>query len=185
VLSRRPDLRAAERDLAAAGYDAAAARRDFWPSLSLTAALGSRAVDPENLLAQSGALTQVAAALAAPLRSFGRLEGARDQADARRLAAAIAYRKAATEALDEVERALAAARSAAARSDALNRALGAAADQSRLASSRYRSGLAPFLEVLVAERAVFDAEANLAGARADAARAYAALNLAMGLGADL
>lgn len=182
VLARRPDLVAAERDLAAAGFDAEAARRDFWPTLTLDAALGGRASDPVTPFTPEGALVRVGAGLTAPLFTFGRLEGARDAADARRTQAAVRYRQAATRALSEVERALVSARQAEARRETLAAAAEAARDQARLASSRYRAGLTPFVDVLVAERALADAEAELATARGDAARAYAALHLALGAG---
>jgi multidrug efflux system outer membrane protein len=181
VLARRPDLIAAERELAAAGFDAEAARRDFWPTLTLDAALGARASDPVAPFTPEGALVRVAAGLTAPLLTFGRLEGARDAADARRAQAAVRYRQAATRALSEVERALASARQAETRRETLSAAAEAAREQTRLAASRYRAGLTPFVDVLVAERALADAEADLAAARGDAARAYAALHLALGV----
>lgn len=180
VLARRPDLRAAERELAAAGFDAEAARRDFWPSLTLDAALGARAADPVTPFTPEGALVRAAAGLTAPVFTFGRLQGARDAADARRDAAAVRYRQAATNAVSEVERALVSAREAQARRATLSDAAEAARDQARLARSRYRAGLTAFFDVLLAERALADAEADLATAQADAARAYAALHLALG-----
>lgn len=182
VLARRPDLVAAERELAAAGFGVEAARRDFWPTLTLDAALGARASDPVTLFTPEGALVRVGAGLTAPLFTFGRLEGAREAADARRTEAAARYRQAATRALSEVERALVSARQAEARRTTLAAAADAAREQTRLASSRYRAGLTPFVDVLTAERALADAEAELATASGDAARAYAALHLALGVG---
>jgi NodT family efflux transporter outer membrane factor (OMF) lipoprotein len=182
VLARRPDLRVAELDLRAAGADADAARRDFWPTLSLGAALGGQEVDPETLFTASGFLSRLTAELTAPVFSFGRLESARDGADARRLQADIAYRQAAIDALAEVETALVALAAAEARAATLDAAARAAATQAALADQRYRAGLSPFLEVLVARRAAADAEAELAGAQGAALSGWARLNAAAGLG---
>jgi NodT family efflux transporter outer membrane factor (OMF) lipoprotein len=182
VLARRPDLRAADLQLLAAGADARAARRDFWPTLSLSAALGGQEVDPTTPFTASGFLSQIAGGLTAPLLSFGRLESARDVADARRTQAEIAYRQAAVDALSEVEAALVALASAEARAATLAEAVAAADDQTRLANQRYRGGVSPFLEVLTAQRAAADARAEEAVARGQALTAYARLNAAVGLG---
>lgn len=182
VLARRPDLRAAEFQLWAAGADAEAARRDFWPTLSLSAALGGQAVTPETPSTASGFLSQLAGGLTAPLFSFGRLESGRDAADARRTQAEIAYRQSAIDALSEVERGLVALASAEARVETLSDAVAAADDQTRLANQRYRGGVSPFLEVLTAQRAAADARASLATAQGDALVSYARLHAAVGLG---
>lgn len=182
VLARRPDLRAAELELWAAGADADAARRDFWPTLSLAAAFGGQEVDPTTPFTASGFLAQVAGGLTAPLVSFGRLESARDAADARRRQAAIAYRQAAVDALAGVETALVALAGAEARAATLDEAVEAARTRASLATHRYRAGVSPFLEVLDAERSLAEAEADLAGARGETVAAWARLHAAAGLG---
>lgn len=182
VIATRPDLVAAERDLAAAGFDARAARADYWPRLTLGGVLGAQAVDPTTAFTGAGVLTQLLGSITAPLFQGGRLAANRDVADARVAESAAAYRSAVGQALAEVERALIATGSAEQRSVALGAARAAAVDQSSLARARYRGGLVNFFEVQTAERAVFDAEAELATAQADAGRAFAALNAALGLG---
>lgn len=92
MLARRPDLRAAELQLWATGADARAARRDFWPTLSLSAALGGQESDRQTPFTASGFLGHLAGWLTAPLLSFGRLESARDGADARLAPAEVSYR---------------------------------------------------------------------------------------------
>jgi NodT family efflux transporter outer membrane factor (OMF) lipoprotein len=184
VLARRPDLRAAERELAAAGWDARAARADFWPRLTLSALIGGQDVSPASAFLGPGTAYAAGASVAGTLLSFGRLEGARDAADARLQGAAVAYRRTAARALSEVEAALVAGTAAEARRAALAEALEHAEDQTRLAKARYRAGLSPLLEVLVAQRAAYEAEAALTAARADAALAYADLSAAMGLGGE-
>lgn len=182
VLSRRPDLRVAELELWASGADARAARRDFWPTLSLSAALGGQELSPSTPFTTSGILGQMAGGLTGPLFSFGRLEAARDATDARQVQAQIAYRQAAIDALSEVERALAALVSANARAATLLQATVAAEDQVALATHRYRAGISPYIDVLAARRAAADAEAERAAAVGEALAAYARLNAAAGLG---
>jgi NodT family efflux transporter outer membrane factor (OMF) lipoprotein len=182
VLARRPDVLAAERALAATGFEAAAARRDFWPTITLGAAVGGQVSDPEFPGAFTGALGQLTGGLLAPLLSFGRLEAARDGADAARREAAIRYRQTATRAVSEVETALTAAREADVRRVTLAEALAANRRRAALSMSRYRAGLSPLLDVLVAREGEARAEADLATAQADTARAYIALSVAMGLG---
>lgn len=182
VIARRPDLLAAEQRLTAAGFDRKAAVRDFFPRLTFSGLVGVQWADPETPFTAGGGIYNVAGSLAAPLLTFGRLEGALQGADARKQRAALEYRDAATEALSEVERALIASIEAQVQAGAQADALAAARDQAALARSRYVAGLAPFLEVLVAEQSAFASEAAAARAQADAAQAFARLSSAMGLG---
>lgn len=183
VLAGRPDMVAAEAELRGAGFEVEAARRDFWPTVSLSAALGGRWVDPETPFSVTGGLESLGASVVAPLFSFGRLEAARDGADGRRDVAALTYRRAATLALAEVETALSALAGAGSRLEMLEVALDAARDRRALASQRHQAGLTSILDVLVADLGVAEVQAELAGARGDAARAWIALCVAQGLGA--
>lgn len=182
VLARRPELRAAELELWAAGADAEAARRDFWPTLSLASALGGQSLNPETPFTASGFLDQITVGLTAPVFSFGRLGLARDAADARSLQAEIAYRQAAIDALVGVEGALIALASAEARTVMLAQALNAAEDQIGLASSRYRAGLSSIDAVLIAQKDAAGVEEALAVARGDALVSFARFNAEVGLG---
>ena len=184
VIARRPDLRAAEQQMRAAGWDAQAARRDFFPKLTLSGVIGVQWNDPETPFTANGGLYNVAGSLAAPLLTFGRLEGARAGADARLERAALEYRNAAEDALSQVERELITGIESAARAAAQDAALAAAAEQAGLARARYDSGLSPLQDVLEAEQVMFESRAALAGALAEAAGAYARLSTAMGLGAS-
>lgn len=184
VVARRPDLRAAEQRLRAAGFDAQAARRDFFPKLTFSGIVGVQWNDPETPFTANGGIYNVAGSLAAPLLTFGRLEGARAGADARLQRAALEYRNAAEDALGEVERALIAGIESQRRTTAQAVAVTAATDAAHLARSRYDAGLTPLLDVLVAEQAMFQARSELAAAQAEAASAFARLSTSMGIGAS-
>lgn len=178
VIARRPDLRAAEARLAAAGLDAAAARADRWPTVSLAATLtqnGNSAL-PDFSLASAG-LSAIGT-----LFDFGRLDALADAAGAEAEREAAAYRRSVSFALSEVERE--ADRAARAREEALaNRAAAMSArDQATLARARYASGLSSFVDVLIAERAVADAEIAEAAAAGRVVDAGVSLAAALGLG---
>jgi multidrug efflux system outer membrane protein len=178
VLARRPDLRAAEARLAAAGLDASAARADRWPTASLAAAFTrtgeSRAPTLDVL---GGGVTALAT-----LFDFGRLDALADAAGAQAEREAAAYRRAVASALAEVEREADRVVRAREARDANRAAADSAREQAELARTRYSSGLASFLDVLVAERAVADAEIAQAAAEGRALDAGVALAAALGLG---
>lgn len=182
VLARRPEMRAAELELWAAGADAQAARRDFWPTLSLAGALGAQDINPVMPFTASGFLTQAAVGLSAPVFSFGRLSSARDAADARRLQAQINYRQAAIDALVAVERAVVVLAAAEARAATLSQALDAAQEEIDLSSYRYRAGLSSIDPVLEAQAKASDAEDALAMARREVLVSFARFNAEAGLG---
>lgn len=178
VIARRPDVRAAEARLAAAGLDARAARADRWPTVSLAAALtqtsASRGAD--------GGLATGGVSILGTLFDFGRLDALADAAGARAQAEAALYRRTVTFALSNVE--TEADRVARAREDvAANRAaVQSAREQAALARTRYTSGLSSFLDVLIAERALADADIALAAAEGRATDAGISLAAALGLG---
>src|SRR5690606_12607936 len=103
LLTERPDLRAAEQQLAAAKLDVSAARRAFYPSLSLDGSLGDEAYAlaktaalPESLLADLfGSLT-------APLLNRSELRAEYLSASAEQLQAVLEYERAVLRAYVEV-----------------------------------------------------------------------------------
>jgi outer membrane protein, multidrug efflux system len=175
-LARRPDIAAAEAQARAAGLDARAARRDRLPQLSLT--LTSSSLTGDALMA--GQVSGGAVAIAATLLDFGRLEGLARANGARAEAAALLYRQAVVQGLTEVETQAGAVRRADAAVMALDAAVASASDQARLARVRYTSGLSSFLDVLVADQALYEAESARTTARAERATAAFALIAALG-----
>ena len=152
VLRQRPDVRAAESRVQAAlaRLDQAAAAR--WPSFSLSATLGLRALTLGGLLDGSVANTLLAS-LSVPLFDGGALAAqqraqaaALEQARAQWLGTVLA-------ALKDVENALLALRQDGERLQHLQTAATAARDAELIAQQRYRSGLVDFRTVLDAQRA--------------------------------
>jgi len=106
LLTRRPDLRAAERDVARAWAEGRQAEAELYPVLSLDAALGVESESLDDLFSGSARAFSVGPSLTAPLFRGGILRWAVRAADAREEAARLAYERAVLEALREVEEGL-------------------------------------------------------------------------------
>jgi NodT family efflux transporter outer membrane factor (OMF) lipoprotein len=174
ILARRPDLRRAERDLAAADALAGAAVADLYPKVTLGGLFGWRG---EPI---SGPIWSLAAGATAPLFNGGRLRAEVEAADARKQQRYFAYRQLALLALEDVEVSLSAYASAGRNLEALDRLVGNQDEQLALAQERYRRGLSPFIDVLDAQRSLYAAQSERAVAQAELAKAYVALNKAVG-----
>jgi NodT family efflux transporter outer membrane factor (OMF) lipoprotein len=179
LLANRPDVAAAAANLAASDADLAAAARARFPRITLSGVIGLLSFRPEDFFNDSiiGTLT---AGIAGPLLDFGRVGAGIDAAAGDKRAAFAAYRGAVFQALGDAEAAygvVAAADNEAALSveerDQLTRA-------ASLAETRYRAGLASFLEVLEARRAADASGERAAAALGRAARARIVLWQALG-----
>ena len=166
LLRRRPDIRAAERALAAASARAGAARAELFPQVRLTGFIGLLAGSLGNLIS-GGALSFGAG----PAVSWGvfdlpRLRAQVGAADARTEAALVNYHSTVLGALREVEDALVtygAVRDEMAR---LAARAEASREAARLTGIGFREGVGQYLDVLVAERSRVEAEAALVEAQA-------------------
>lgn len=152
LLLRRPDLREAEQQLIAANARIGAARAQYFPSLGLTAMLGSESVAFSNLFSGPAGIFQFAAAISQPIWNAGRIGFGVEAAEARHEQALAQYRQAVAAAFRDVRDALAAQQATGERlaaETARTGALEAALTQVRL---RYDAGIASRLEVLDVER---------------------------------
>lgn len=180
LLRGRPDVAAAERRLAAADQEIAAAAAERYPRLSISAALGLFTLGLSGLFDDASLTGSLGAGVAAPLLDFGRIGARIGQRQAEAREAFADYRGTLFTALGETEAALGAVGAAARRAAALERQASIDADATMLARERYRRGLDTFLTVIDAERTGFNSRANAIEARADAARAQIALYRAAG-----
>lgn len=180
LLRTRPDVAAAERRLAAADQEIAAAAAERYPRLSITAALGLFTLGLSNLFDDRALTGSVAAGLAGPLIDFGRVGARIDQRQAAAREAFAAYRRVLFAALGETEAALGTLAAVDRRAVALERQAGIDLDAAKLSRERYRLGLDTFLTVIDAERTAFASRANAIEARADVARGRVALYRAIG-----
>lgn len=180
LLERRPDVRAAERRLAAATARVGVATADMYPNVSIGGSGGWTALDASDLgdgdtsRWSLGPLIQWSFPNRAAARA--RLGAAQSDVDA----ALADFDGAWLGALREVESALAAYAGELERVEALGSARTHAADAAELASVRFDAGQISFLDVLQAELALADAELALASSQSRVTRLEVALFLALG-----
>ena len=159
LLERRPDIRRAEAELAAANANVGAARAAIYPSLTLSGTGGYRAAHLLSLFNSSNAFYSLAASVLGTIFDGGVLAGKREVAEARRVELVEAYYRAVLTAFREVEDALAGNEQFAEQERLQQEAVIHARVAYRLAETRYRAGAADFITVLDAQRALLTAEA--------------------------
>lgn len=166
LLLRRPDLRQAERALAAADARVAEAHAAYFPRISLTGVFG-RISDSLSDVVAGGAhsVSSLGPAMTAPLYSGGGLQANRDAALARRDQALLAYRLASLNALREVADALESYQRSGEQLRLQQERVQAQREALRLADRRFASGVVSFIEVLDAQRQLLAADTDLVNAR--------------------
>jgi multidrug efflux system outer membrane protein len=182
LLERRPDVQSAEQLLVAANADIGAAKALFFPNVSLSAAAGGVSNDISNLVDKRAAIWSVSGGFLQPVFQGWRLFWNYEATKARFDQALAQYEKAAQNGFREVADSLAnieKLRDARVEQEAQVRAL---ADASRLARLRYDRGLANYLEVVIADQDLFDAELELARTRGAQLNAVVQLYRALGGG---
>lgn len=182
LLLNRPDIVAAEHALQAASANIAAARAAFFPRIALTAALGTASAELDGLFKDGSHAWQLAPAVALPLFDSGRRNAALDLAEARRQQALARYEQTLQSAFRDVNDALAARRWLGEQLDTLRATLAVQRERARLATLRYDSGAARYLEVLDAERELLTTEQQLVQIQRAGASAELALYAALGGG---
>jgi len=182
LLRRRPDLRAAEAGLDAARADVVAARAAMLPSIRLTGGGGFSSAELSSLFTPAGFLANLASGIAAPIFDAGRLDAQRERAVAAEGAAVEAYRSAVIAAFRDVEDALAGLKYLAEVEAAQQDAHREAQNSYDIAEARYRAGRTDFLDLLDAQRNLFQQEDALREVRLARLNASVALYEALGGG---
>jgi NodT family efflux transporter outer membrane factor (OMF) lipoprotein len=154
LIGRRPDIVAARLRAEAAAKRIDVARADFYPNISLSALVGLQSLGLSRLFDAGSEYGSGGAAISLPVFDGGRLQGRYRGSRADYDTAVATYDRTLTGALREVAD-IVAGRAATARQLAGRReALAAAAEASKLATLRYRAGLANQIEQLTAEDAM-------------------------------
>ncbi|KAB2888981.1 MAG: efflux transporter outer membrane subunit [Desulfobulbaceae bacterium] len=158
LLERRPDLRQAEQTLIAANARIGVARAAYFPTISLTGAYGSASGDLADLFKGPASVWSYSAPVSMPIFTAGRIAGSVREAEAIQQQALIGYQQAIQNAFREVNDALTA-------QSRTRRQLAAQKDQvdslvqySDIARLRYENGYSDYLELLDAERSLFNAQ---------------------------
>jgi multidrug efflux system outer membrane protein len=170
LLLRRPDVVEAEQRLVAANARIGEARAQLFPRIGLTGYLGSESTSLSDLFTGPASIWQLAFGVAQPIFQGGRLFGEIEVVEARERAALAQYQRTLQEAFREVRTALSTQSRAREAYEAEGVRVAALSEALRLARIRYLNGLLSQLEVIDAERNLLQAELN----RIDALRAQRA-----------
>ena len=182
LLRRRPDIRAAEREVAAATADIGVAVADLYPRISLTAAPALVSTALGSLLEWGSRSFTAGAALDWPLFDGGRRRANIEVRNARQEQAMVAYRKAVLTALQDVEDALGRIDGDRRQLVELEQARASAARAEDIARTRYRGGLVTLSDVLQAQQHRLSLEKQVIQTRGALARDTVALAKALGGG---
>ena len=180
TLRNRPDVRSAERQLAAATARIGVAKAALFPALSISGNISTQAATAGKLgdILTGGLFAGITQAIFDAGRRSSQIRSARAGADL----AFATYRQTVLTGLEDVENAIQSLQAAKARQAELAIALDAANNAAVYSRSQYRSGLIDFLTLLQSEQSLLSARDQLASAQADQARALVQLYLALGGG---
>jgi multidrug efflux system outer membrane protein len=165
LLQRRPDVVQAEQQLAAATARIGAAKADRFPKISLTGILGIANPNLTKLFTPGSDFGVLGPGITAPLLNAQLLGFQQEAAEAQARQAIAQYRQTILVAFKEVEDALTGVTTSREQAAAQERQVNALQAALRLANLRYKGGLANYLDVLIAQRNLFDAELSLASTR--------------------
>lgn len=166
LLRRRPDVRGAERRLAAETARVGVAMAEFYPKLSLSGSVGLDALDLDSLLGADAARFGLGLAGTVPVFTGGRLRAQLEVQNAVQEQALIAYEASVLGAVEEVENAVVALAQEQVRRARLAEAFAAAERAESVASMRYEAGAEAFLTVLDAQRSRLSAQDGLTASEA-------------------
>ncbi len=183
LLLRRPDIQAAEEKLVAANANIGAARAAFFPTISLTAALGVQSLQLNDLFSLgTSRMWSFSPQIAAPIFNAGRIAAGVAIARAQKDEAVASYQQAIQNAFQEVDNALASVTDLRAKLVADEGYVQAEQRLFELAQLRYTEGIASYSDLLDAQRYLFAAQLQAVQTRASLLVAVAQLYQALGGG---
>jgi multidrug efflux system outer membrane protein len=165
LLERRPDIKAAEDLLVSANADVGAAKALFFPNFSLTTVFGGASHDLANIADRRALIGSVTGGLLQPIFQGWRITSNYEAAKARFEQAVAQYQRSAQNGFREVSDSLVSIEKLAGVRLELEEGVRALQDATNLARLRYDTGLANYLEILIADQQLFDQELLLARAR--------------------
>lgn len=181
LIRNRPDIRRAERELAAAVAEIGVAEAQLYPSITLGGSISPSWISTKSL---AGSLTSwsFGPSLTLPILDGGRLKANVDIAESSARGAYLAWKASVLNAVEEVENALAAVNRDSQTVSALTATVRSYEEALSLSTASYKDGASSLLDVLDAQRSVSTAQASLAQAVQQMAADYVALNVAIGGG---
>jgi multidrug efflux system outer membrane protein len=181
-LQRRPDLIAAERQLAAATAGIGIAKSALYPRLSLSGLLGLNAASTGNLGRGASGRYSLGADLAWTPFDLGGIRARIRASEARAQQSLASFETAVAAALEETEGAFSSYTRSAQRAEKLDLAARSAEEAARLSRVRYEAGVTDFLAVLDAERELLAQRDQLVQAQVGTATALVAVYRSLGGG---
>lgn len=182
LLRRRPDIRSAEREVAAESAQIGVAVADLYPQLSLNGTISVDSTDIPTLFTAESIAHNIGPSLTWKILNFGRIRGAIRAQEARFQQAAWRYRSTVLSAVEEVENALTSYVKEQQRSESLQKAVEGARESVRLAQLYYDKGLVMFQTVLDSQRSLLSLQDQLVRSRTGVSLNRIALYKALGGG---
>lgn len=182
LLERRPDIRQAEQNLIAANARIGVARADYFPTISLTGNYGYVSTELYDLFNGPAKAWSWAAPVVAPIFTAGRTSGTVKAATALQQQTLFTYQQVIQNAFREVEDGLIDQNKTGEQLQDQKREVEALRNYARIARLRYENGYTSYIDVLDAERRLFNAELFYTQTQATLFRALVNLYKAMGGG---
>jgi len=180
LMERRPDIMQAEQQLIAASESVGVATARLFPSIALTGSLGYQTQDFDDLLDSDGKFWILNVDIAMPLFNSDARRAQLSAAESRFNQARLRYEQQVIEALREVSNALNQFYKSGETLDALLDLQTSSEEYLSLATKRYRNGVLSYLDVLDAQRSLFEAQLSASNARQ--AQLFALVDLYKALG---
>ncbi len=182
LLERRPDIRRAEQELIAANARIGVARAQYFPSISLTGAFGGTSTDLSALFGGPARTWSYFVPVSVPIFTGAIIAGQVKVAEAQREQLLLQYQKAIQNAFRDMEDALSDQLRTREQLEAQGRRVETLRNYARVARLRFDNGYTSYIEVLDAERSLFDAELAYLQTRGALYQALVNLYKAMGGG---
>jgi outer membrane protein, multidrug efflux system len=182
LLRRRPDIRRAERQLAAATAQVGAATADLFPKFSLTGVGGLQSVSASDWFTRGSRFWSIGPTISWPVFDAGRIRANIEIRNAQQEQALTQYEKSVLSAFQDVETALVNYANEQVRYRSLTDAVAANRRAVTMANELYIRGLNDFLNVLDTQRSLYATESELAQSQATMASNLVALYKALGGG---
>jgi len=182
LLRRRPDIRFAERQLAASTAQIGAAMADLFPKFSLTGAAGLQSISASDWFTGRSRYWSIGPTISWPIFDAGRIRANIEVRNAQQEQALTQYEKTVLAAFGDVEKSLVNYSREQARQQALTNAVASNRRAVEMANELYVRGLNDFLNVLDTQRSLYAAENDLAQSEAAMAANLVALYKALGGG---
>ncbi|MDQ5987299.1 MAG: efflux transporter outer membrane subunit [Syntrophus sp. SKADARSKE-3] len=185
LLERRPDIRQSEQDLISANAQIGVAKAAYFPTISLTGYFGAASTELSTLFTGPAKVWSWGGSLTMPIFTAGKIKGQVQVAEAIQKQALYRYQQAIQTAFREVEDSLADRLKSGEKLEAEGKQVAALRNYRDLATLRYENGYSSYLEVLDAERSLFNAELSYTQTQGIQFQALVSIYKAMGGGWEI